>query len=142
MIVMVHHRWTIQKILQVTIEYLGRIIAVNICCEYFHLIFNRSILSKVLITTLLYIAAKYSFWTGAIPDNYKCSESTDYEESEVGTVAYLSSDDGGTSSGKSTKTGGGDSSSSPSSQNGSSEDSDSFTSSDDEPLSKYKAQDS
>ena len=69
---------------------------------------------------------------------YIHSQSTDYQDSEEGTVAYLSSDEENlSSSGKSTRMQRPSQSSSASSP-GSSSDSDSFLSSDEEPLSKYR----
>ena len=69
---------------------------------------------------------------------YIHSQSTDYQDSEEGTVQYLSSDEENlSSSGKSTRTQR-PSQSSSTSFPGSSSDSDSFSSSDEEPLSKYR----
>ena len=84
------------------------------------------------------IYTKYFYAESSMEKKYICSESTDYQDSEEGTVAYLSSDEENLlSSGKSTRMQCASESSSGSSPDSSSE-SDSFSSSDDEPLSKYR----
>ena len=81
---------------------------------------------------------EYFYAESSKEKKYIRSESTDYQDSEEGTVAYLSSDEENlSSSGKSTRMRCGSQSSSGSSPDSSSE-SDSFSSSDDEPLSKYR----
>ena len=81
---------------------------------------------------------EYFYSESSKDKKYIWSESTDYQDSEEGTVAYLSSDEENlSSSGKSTRTPCGSESSSESSRDSSSN-SDSFSSSDDEPLSKYR----
>ena len=84
------------------------------------------------------IYTEYFYAESSKEKKYRRSESTDYQDSEEGTVVYLSSDkENLSSSGKSTKTRHASQSSSGSSPDSSSE-SDSFLSSDNEPLSKYR----
>ena len=84
------------------------------------------------------IYTEYFYAESSKEKKYRCLESTDYQDSEEGTVAYLSSDEENlSSSGKSTKTRHASESSSGSSPDSSSE-SDLFSSLDNEPLSKYR----
>ena len=84
------------------------------------------------------IYTEYFYAESSKEKKYRHSESTDYQDSEEGTVAYLSSDEENlSSSGKSTKTRRASESSSGSSPDSSSE-SDSFSSLDNESLSKYR----
>ena len=90
----------------------------------------------MLISKNIYM--EYFYAESSKEKKYICSESTDYQDSEEGTVVYLSPDkENLLSSGKSTRTRCGSESFSGSSPDSSSE-SDSFSSSDDEPLSKYR----
>ena len=85
------------------IEYLHRIIALNIPTELFSRTFSMQMMFQIINNIFPYIHAEYLLSTEQSPVVYKPSDSTEYEES-VGTVAYLSSDDGSTSSGKSRTT--------------------------------------
>ena len=90
----------------------------------------------MLILTNIYM--EYFYAESSKEKKYIRSQSTDYQDSEEGTIAYLSSDEENLlSSGKSTRTRHGSQLSSGSSP-GSSSDSDSFSSLDDKPLSKYR----